>query len=104
MMYMEDAIRATIDLMQANASAVKVRSSYNLASMSFTPEEITREIQKHKPGFQVSYAPDFRQDIADSWPGSIDDSAARSDWGWEPEFDLAATTAVMFKGLEGTSN
>ncbi|SFR34654.1 Nucleoside-diphosphate-sugar epimerase [Robiginitalea myxolifaciens] len=102
MMYMEDAIRATINLMQADADDVKVRSSYNLASMSFTPEEIAREIQKHKPEFTVSYAPDFRQDIADSWPGSIDDNQARTDWGWEPEFDLSATTAAMLEGLGGS--
>lgn len=101
MMYMEDAIRATINLMEAEAESVKVRSSYNLASMSFSPEEIAREIQKHKPEFTVSYAPDFRQDIADSWPGSIDDSEARSDWGWQPEFDLAATTSAMLQGLSG---
>lgn len=99
MMYMDDAIRATIKVMRAKSERLSVRSSYNLASMSFSPEDLAEEIQKHKPGFQVSYVPDFRQQIADSWPCSIDDSNAREDWGWEPEFDLPATTEVMLREL-----
>jgi nucleoside-diphosphate-sugar epimerase len=99
MMYMDDAIRATIEIMQAPAAAIKIRSSYNLAAISFTPEEIAREIKKHIPDFTISYRPDFRQHIADSWPASIDDRMARNDWGWEHQFDLAETTRVMLENL-----
>lgn len=99
MMYMSDAIKATIDLMQAPAEAVKVRSSYNVSAMSFSPEEIVASIQKHIPEFKASYAPDFRQAIADSWPDSIDDSVARSDWNWQPAFDLEAMTEDILKNL-----
>jgi len=88
MMYMDDAIKATIDIMQADADKIKIRSSYNLAAMSFTPAEIVAEIQKHIPDFTITYVPDSRQQIADSWPSSIDDSLARQDWGWYHEFDL----------------
>ncbi len=95
MMYMSDAIRATIDLMDAPAEKVKVRSSYNLAGISFTPAQIAQAIQKHLPNFKIDYAPDFRQAIADSWPGSIDDSRARSDWGWKMAYDLQSMTADM---------
>ncbi|MFN8776019.1 MAG: NAD-dependent epimerase/dehydratase family protein [Flavobacteriales bacterium] len=95
MMMMEDAIRATIELMETPASSVKIRSSYNLAGMSFTPEMIGQEIRKHQPGFRLDYVPDFRQSLADSWPDSIDDSAARDDWGWKPEYDLARLTEKM---------
>lgn len=95
MMYMPDAIRATISLMDAPAEQVKIRSSYNLAGISFTPAQIAAEIQKHLPDFKISYAPDFRQAIADSWPNSIDDSRAASDWGWKMDYDLAAMTADM---------
>src|SRR5690554_912650 len=99
MMYMEDAIRATISLMEAPSKQVKIRSSYNLAAISFNPEEITESIQKHLPDFKISYAPDFRQAIADSWPQSIDDSEAQNDWGWKHRFDLDAITEVMLENI-----
>ena len=99
MMYMEDAIRATLELMQSDSNKLSVRSSYNLAAMSFTPAEMTDSIRKHIPDFTISYAPDFRQAIADSWPESIDDSQARADWGWMPEYDLQKTTSEMLAGL-----
>lgn len=88
MMYMPDAIKATVDIMHAPAENIKIRSSYNLAGFSFSPQEIAAEITKHIPNFEISYKSDFRQNIADSWPKSIDDSSARQDWGWKPEFDL----------------
>ncbi|TXN37381.1 NAD-dependent epimerase/dehydratase family protein [Flagellimonas hymeniacidonis] len=103
MMYMDDAIKATISLMESNPEKLKVRSSYNLGSMSFTPKEITESIQKHIPDFEVTYVPDFRQEIADSWPSSIDDTAAKHDWNWKPEFDLDSTTAEMLNNLKKTS-
>jgi nucleoside-diphosphate-sugar epimerase len=99
MMYMEDAIRATIEIMQADADAIKIRSSYNLAGISFTPAEIAAEITKHIPGFTITYNPDFRQKIADSWPASIDDSCARTNWGWKHEYDMSAMTQVMLENL-----
>jgi nucleoside-diphosphate-sugar epimerase len=99
MMMMEDAIRATIELMEAPAESVKIRSSYNLAGMSFTPESISAEIARHLPGFTISYRPDFRQQLADSWPDSIDDSAARTDWGWKPQFDLSRLTEKMLSEI-----
>ena len=100
MMYMEDAIRATISLMDANSDALSIRSSYNLGAISFAPEEITKSIKNHIENFEVSYAPDFRQQIADSWPSSIDDSYARKDWGWQPEFDLEKITKEMLENLQ----
>jgi nucleoside-diphosphate-sugar epimerase len=100
MMYMPDAIRATISLMNAPAASVKIRSSYNLSGMSFSPAEIADSIRAHIPEFTMSYVPDFRQTIADSWPASIDDQRAREDWGWKPEFDLQAMTADMLKNLK----
>ncbi len=100
MMFMDDAIRATITLMQSQTDAISIRSSYNLAAMSFSPEEIAKSIQKHLPDFKMSYKPDFRQAIADSWPMSIDDTVARADWGWEPEFDLDNTTEIMLSKLQ----
>lgn len=99
MMYMDDAINATIRIMQAPAEEIKIRSSYNLAAMSFSPKEIAAEIQKHIPDFTISYSPDFRQKIADSWPASIDDSEARKDWNWHPEFNLESMTENMLKNL-----
>lgn len=99
MMYMPDAIRATIELMEAPAAQVKERRSYNLAGMSFTPEQIAKEVERHFPGFQMSYAPDERQAYADSWPNSIDDSAARTDWGWKPRYDLRAMVDDMVAHL-----
>jgi len=100
MMFMEDAIRATINLMESNPKNITERSSYNLAAMSFTPGEIAKSIQKHIPDFKISYAPDFRQAIANSWPSSIDDSKAQTDWGWQAEFDLEKTTVEMLKNLK----
>ena len=99
MMYMADAIRATIDLMEVPAEKVKIRSSYNLGGVSFTPGEIYEEIKKLNPDFSITYAPDFRQQIADSWPGSIDDSEARKDWGWKAEYDLERMTKVMYSNV-----
>lgn len=100
MMYMDDAIKATISIMQAPSENIKIRSSYNLSAMSFTPAEIAEEIKKHYPNFSIDYAPDFRQKIADSWPASIDDSSAREDWGWQNDFDLESMTTEMFKQLK----
>ena len=100
MMYMDDAIRATISLMESPAENLTIRSSYNLGSMSFTPNEVAKSIQKHIPDFTISYAPDFRQQIADSWPSSIDDTAARKDWGWQPGFNLDQTTVEMLENLK----
>ena len=99
MMYMDDAIKATIDLMEAPKENISVRYGYNLAAMSFTPSEIAEEIKKHIPDFKISYKPDFRQDIASSWSESIDDSKARSDWNWKPDFDLEKMTIDMLKHL-----
>lgn len=99
MMYMDDAIRATLELMQAPAGKIRVRTSYNLAAMSFTPAELAEAIRKHIPGFSIDYAPDARQAIAESWTESIDDSAARQDWGWEHRFDIDAMTADMLHHL-----
>ena len=100
MMYMDDAIRATIEIMQAPAEKIKIRSSYNLSGVSFTPKEIAEEIKKHIPDFTISYKPDFRQKIADSWPGSIDDSSARTDWGWKHNFDMDLMTVEMLENLK----
>ena len=100
MMYMDDAIRATIEIMQAPSENIKIRSSYNLSGVSFTPKEIAAEIKKHIPDFTISYNPDFRQKIADSWPGSIDDSAARTDWGWKHNYDMDAMTVEMLENLK----
>jgi len=99
MMYMPDAIRATIELMEAPAEKLSVRTSYNISGMSFSPAEIASEIKKHIPEFEISYAPDYRQKIADSWPQSIDDSVARNDWGWKPKYDLSAMTKEMLDNL-----
>ena len=100
MMYMSDAIRATIELMEAPAEKVKIRSSYNLAGISFTPKEIAAEISKHIPNFEITYRPDFRQEIADSWPSSIDDTNAQNDWGWELEYNLKKMTLDMMTNLK----
>ena len=99
MMYMPDGINATIQIMQAPAEQIRIRSSYNLAAMSFTPDNLAAEIRKHIPNFRIDYAPDFRQAIADSWPASINDSDARKDWNWNPEFDLAKMTEDMLVNL-----
>lgn len=100
MMYMPDALRATIEIMEATAEKIKIRGGYNLSGMSFSPDQIAASIRKHIPDFQMSYAPDFRQNIADSWPKSINDSEARNDWGWKPNFDLEAMTNDMLKNLK----
>lgn len=101
MMYMPDAIRATLELMEAPAEKIQVRTSYNVSGMSFSPATIAAAIQKHLPDFTIDYRPDFRQAIADSWPQSIDDSSARSDWGWKEEFDLDMMTRDMLEKLKG---
>jgi len=99
MMYMDDAIRATIEIMQADSQDIKIRSSYNLSAMDFTPAEIAEAIKAEIPDFTIGYEPDFRQKIADSWPQSIDDSAARQDWGWKHDYDLTAMTTDMLAHL-----
>lgn len=100
MMYMPDAIKATIELMEAPASNITVRTSYNISGMSFSPNEIAKAIQKHIPDFIISYKPDYRQAIADGWPQSIDDTVARKDWGWKEDFDLAAMTKDMLENIK----
>jgi nucleoside-diphosphate-sugar epimerase len=101
MMYMPDAIRATIELMEAPKEKITIRSSYNLSAMSFSPKEIGQSITKHIPEFQLTYKPDFRQQIANSWPMSIDDSEAQADWGWKPHYDLDMMTEDMLHNLKG---
>ncbi len=100
MMYMPDAIRATVELMEAPSEKVTVRTSYNISAMSFSPAEIAAEIKQHIPEFTIDYAPDYRQTIANSWPQSIDDSVARNDWGWNPEYDLKRMTVDMLENLK----
>lgn len=100
MMYMPDAIRATIELMEAPQEKISVRTSYNLASMSFSPEEIASEIKRFIPEFTIQYQPDYRQAIAESWPQSIDDTVARSDWGWKHEFDISRMAEDMMQNLK----
>jgi nucleoside-diphosphate-sugar epimerase len=109
MMYMPDCLKATIDLMEADFSGLKHHADFNVAAMSFSASELAAEIKKHIPDFKITYEPDFRQAIADSWPESIDDSAAREEWGWKPDYDLAGMTADMISALkkrhsEGTLN
>ena len=99
MMYMPDCLKSILDLMEADFSRLKHHSNFNVAAMSFTPGELAAEIRKHIPGFVCEYAPDFRQVIADSWPESINDSAAREEWNWKPSFDLATMTLDMLKAL-----
>jgi len=100
MMYMDDAIRATLELMSAPLGSLSLHSNYNLGAMSFSVEELVESIQKFIPDFKILYDPDHRQDYADSWPDSIDDTPARLDWAWEPEFDLDATTYIMLENLK----
>ncbi len=99
MIYMEDAINATIDIMQAPSEQVKLRYGYNISAVNFTPEEITAEIRRHYPGFKMNYTPDYREQIARSWPSSIDDSAAKNDWQWQPKYDLTQMVDDMFTNL-----
>ena len=103
MMYMDDAVAATIQLMQAKPAEVKLRTGYNLAAIDFTPAEMALEIKKHLQDFKILYKPDFRQEIAASWPSSIDDSEARKDWNWKHQFDLAAITKEMLKNIKTES-
>ena len=100
MMFMNDAIRSTIELMQSPIENIKIRTSYNLAGMSFSPSEIYNEIKKSYPNFKIEYNSDFRQKIADKWPKSIDDKEARNDWGWKPEYNLSSMTLVMLEKLK----
>jgi len=99
MMYMPDCLKATIDLLQADFSKLKHHSDFNVGAMSFTVKELADSIKKYIPEFQISYEPDFRQKIADSWPNSVDDSAAREEWGWNPSYDLDAMTQDMLKAI-----
>ncbi|MFY7651148.1 MAG: NAD-dependent epimerase/dehydratase family protein [Chitinophagaceae bacterium] len=99
MMYMPDAIQATLQLMEAPADKISIRTSYNVSGCSFSPKEITAAIQAHIPDFQINYAPDYRQAIADSWPQSIDDTVAKNDWGWNPAYDLKKMTADMLENI-----
>ena len=99
MMYMPDAIKATIELMEAPAEKIRIRTSYNISAMSFSPKEIAAEVKKHIPEFEIRYQPDYRQQIADSWPQSIDDNVARNDWGWKEDYDLPAMVKDMFENL-----
>ena len=99
MMYMDDAIKATVDIMEAPSEKIKVRSSYNLSALSFTPKVLAEAIQKEIPDFKISYDPDFRQKIADSWPSSIDDSEARKDWQWKHDFDMQSLVKEMLAGV-----
>ena len=100
MMYISDAIRGTIELMEAPADKISIRTSYNLSGMSFSPKEIVASIEKYIPGFKISYKPDYRQAIADSWPQSIDDTVARNDWNWKNEYDLDKMTKEMLENLK----
>lgn len=102
MMFMDDAIKATVDIMKAKGKDVKIRSSYNLAAISFTPKEVALSIKKHIPDFEITYNPDYRQDIADSWPKSINDSYAREDWKWKHKFSLEDITKEMLFQLNKT--
>lgn len=100
MMFIDDAIRATLSIMEAPKDDITIRSSYNLSGLSFNPKEITENIQQHIPDFKITYEPDFRQDIADSWPQSIDDSQAQNDWGWENKISLNKMTEIMLDNLK----
>ncbi|HQW11296.1 MAG TPA: NAD-dependent epimerase/dehydratase family protein [Saprospiraceae bacterium] len=99
MMYMEDALNATLQIMEVDSSRLSLRTGYNIAGCSFDPAEITESVRKYYPDFEVTYKPDFRQKIAESWPASIDDSIARNDWGWTPHYGLEEMTAEMINNL-----
>ncbi len=100
MMFMDDAIRATMEIMNVERSSLSINSSYNVAAMDFTPKQLAKEISNHIDGFQISYEPDFRNKIAKSWPNSINDDYARQDWGWEHHFDLPKTTSIMIEAIK----
>jgi nucleoside-diphosphate-sugar epimerase len=100
MMYMEDAIRATIDITEASPENISIRSSYNLSGLSFSPKELALQLKQHIPDFEISYETDFRDQIAESWPDSIDDTLARSDWGWRAEYDLAKLVSTMHEAIQ----
>ena len=100
MLFMPDAIRATIDLMEADLSKLNVHSSYNVGGVSFSPKELANEICKHIPEFEITYNPDYRQNIAESWPQSIDDSVANEDWGWKHSYDLSKMTEIMLSEID----
>jgi len=100
MMYMEDAVNATVQIMQVNANQINIRTSYNLSAMNFTPKELASAIHQHLPNFTISYKPDYRQAIADSWPDSIDDTKAREDWGWSPNYTLSKMTKDILENLQ----
>ena len=102
MMHMEDAIRATLEIMHAPKESIKIRGSYNLSGISFSPKDIANEIKKHLPDFTISYKPDFRQAIADSWPKSINDQEARKDWAWKEKYDLPKLVTNMLENLKQT--
>lgn len=104
MMYMEDAVDATIKIMQAEPEDIKIRTSYNLSAIDFTPEELAEEIKRHIPDFSITYNPDYRQEIADSWPQTIDDSEARKDWNWSHSYDLSSMTKDIIHNLEAQKN
>ena len=104
MMYMPDALRATLELMEAPAYRISVRTSYNISGLSFSPVEIASEIKKHIPDFSMNYEPDYRQAIADSWPQSIDDSVANADWGWKADYNLTKLTIDMLSNLKETKS
>ena len=99
MMYMDDAIRATVEIMQVDQSQIKIRSSYNIAGISFTPKDLENAIRRAHPDFQVNYTPDFRQAIADSWPDSIDDQNAQLDWNWKLNYELNKLVDEMLEGM-----
>ena len=103
MMYMPDAVRATLELMEAQPERLSVSTSYNLSGLSFSPEDLAAEIALQLPSFKIDYRPDFRQHIAESWPGSIDDQPARNDWGWQPQYDLAQMVNDMLAALQQKS-
>ena len=104
MMYMDDAIRATIELMQVDKSALSTFKSYNISALSFSPEEIAKEIRTQISNFEINYSPDFRNDIAKSWPSSINDQEARKDWGWKEKFDLTRMTLKMIEGIRSNNS
>lgn len=104
MMYLDDAIEGTIALMEADPNQISIRTSYNFGAISFTPDQLAAEVKKLSPGFEIKYDPDFRQQIAESWPQTIDDSVARQDWGWEPKFDLTQMAEELYTHIKQKMN